>query len=425
MKRLLLILLCISLFPLGVSADTPQESSFDALFSAFQDASDPDIASLATLGEYDTDKLAQKKNIFYYPGYYHAAPNEELDYRNMPAKVYPHLIFKVGTFRNPNYVSYYLGKDSLQSLMAEDWYILPASVGGSFGALYYRKNTEGEWECCGASAYLIPHGRGAYFNKFLAERRAGELGMSTIVEVKPMLFAEKHIFLYLRDADGREELLSLTDNYYLGRTNGKNYLRQFDAIIPKAGAAGVSPATDLPQGGLQYDKKDYTPEAQILNAAGLVRGDERGFGLDTFPTRMEAIALLIRVMNLEEDALSSDCPNPFTADLPDTHWGARYAAFAYERGITAGTGADTFSPDMPITQRQFLTLLLRAKGETAPTDPFDLAEAAAQNGLIDSPYSADFPMFETGDTENTHYDVRDDLKSLFTRGDMIKLISNF
>lgn len=48
------------------------------------------------------------------------------------------------------------------------------------------------------------------------------------------------------------------------------------------------------------------------------------------------------------------------ADVPADAWYANAVAFLAARGITAGTGADTFSPEQPLTRAQFLVLLMNA-----------------------------------------------------------------
>ena len=53
--------------------------------------------------------------------------------------------------------------------------------------------------------------------------------------------------------------------------------------------------------------------------------------------------------------------------------------FAVEHGISQGTGEDTFSPDAPITIRQWAVMLCRAYGpevEAPPDTPFGEAELA-------------------------------------------------
>lgn len=58
-------------------------------------------------------------------------------------------------------------------------------------------------------------------------------------------------------------------------------------------------------------------------------------------------------------------------DVSDTAWYADALTFLSARGITTGTTATTFSPDATLTRGQFITLLLRAYGISAVTNPTD------------------------------------------------------
>jgi hypothetical protein len=88
-------------------------------------------------------------------------------------------------------------------------------------------------------------------------------------------------------------------------------------------------------------------------------------------------------------------------DIPNDHWGKRYANIAATRGITRGVGDGRFAPDQRITAPQFATLLLR---NTEPTD-FDWERA------LDMLIERDIITAEQAETMD-----------LFTRGDMAKII---
>ena len=126
--------------------------------------------------------------------------------------------------------------------------------------------------------------------------------------------------------------------------------------------------------------------ADALNGLGLFLGTGNGYELENGLTRAQGVTLLVRMIGKEEAAVRGVYDNSFT-DVPD--WAAGYIGYAYENGITNGTGDTTFSPDAAMTDYMFLTLVLRAldysdKGE-APMfvwdDPYGLAYAL---DLIDS-----------------------------------------
>ena len=106
--------------------------------------------------------------------------------------------------------------------------------------------------------------------------------------------------------------------------------------------------------------------ADELYALGLFRGtgvDENGlpiFSLDEPLTRFQALVLTIRLLGLEDEALSFAGDNPFvdvtyTLNVP-------YVAFAYDRGITKGISDTAFGPSRLVTCREFTTFLLRILG---------------------------------------------------------------
>jgi len=58
-------------------------------------------------------------------------------------------------------------------------------------------------------------------------------------------------------------------------------------------------------------------------------------------------------------------------DVSATAWYGGAVTFLSARSITSGTTATTFSPDATLTRGQFITMLLRAYGVTAVTNPMD------------------------------------------------------
>ena len=66
------------------------------------------------------------------------------------------------------------------------------------------------------------------------------------------------------------------------------------------------------------------------------------------------LPLLMTVLAFAADSLFSDV-------APDAPY-AESIAYLVEHGITNGTGADTFSPDAPVTVRQWSVMLCRAYG---------------------------------------------------------------
>lgn len=119
--------------------------------------------------------------------------------------------------------------------------------------------------------------------------------------------------------------------------------------------------------------------ADALNELGMFLGTGTSYELDNPLNRVQGITLLIRLMGMENAAQTGDFETPFT-DVPA--WAAGYVGYAYEYGITNGTGAQTFGSEDTMTDYMFLTLVLRAlgysdSGEDAQfvwNDPYTLAE---------------------------------------------------
>ena len=72
------------------------------------------------------------------------------------------------------------------------------------------------------------------------------------------------------------------------------------------------------------------------------------------------------------DGSSQPQPDNGFSDVAANAWYAEPVKWAVEKGITSGTSANTFSPDMTCTTAQILTFLWRANGSPAPTinNPF-------------------------------------------------------
>jgi len=136
--------------------------------------------------------------------------------------------------------------------------------------------------------------------------------------------------------------------------------------------------------------------AYMLNSiGGLFRGSDKGYELNRQPTRAEAAIMLVRFLGMEQEALqnSSHMHMPFT-DVNPNH--APYIAMLYALGLTNGTSATTFSPDIIVQPRDYMTFMLRALGysdaagefawETAVDDSLrlDVLDVSAYMRLTDS-----------------------------------------
>jgi len=130
-----------------------------------------------------------------------------------------------------------------------------------------------------------------------------------------------------------------------------------------------------------------TEALEALSALGLLRGTGEGLEPDRPLTRAEALVMLIRLMGLEEAALSDGTPCPFT----DGGWASDYLGYAGRVGLVTGKDALHFGGDETATVRDYLTLTLRALDYADAAGDFCWAESIAFSdsiGLTHGEYSA-------------------------------------
>lgn len=132
---------------------------------------------------------------------------------------------------------------------------------------------------------------------------------------------------------------------------------------------------------------DYNAMASALKTLHLFRGSNAGYGggfdLETAPTRIQALIMLIRLLGEEDAAMERVGVSPF-ADIPAGYWGAPYVAYAVEKGYTNGVGGNRFAPDLPASSSMYVEFILRALGysSTAQTDVSTAVRRALDAGVI-------------------------------------------
>ena len=152
---------------------------------------------------------------------------------------------------------------------------------------------------------------------------------------------------------------------------------------------------------LPKTKPIYTTEAESLQADGLLNGNEKGLDLLKPLTRIEATAILVRAMGLE-DTPTSD--TSYFADIQSDNWGAKYANIAKDKGIADGIGDNLFAPNDTITASQFATLILRNQGENP--DWQTAINTFAERGLITSEQAKKMDLFTRGDMAKIIYEAK-------------------
>lgn len=139
-----------------------------------------------------------------------------------------------------------------------------------------------------------------------------------------------------------------------------------------ARTARVGDMADVPSDAYYRDAVDWA----------LVNGIANGTGSNTFSpeqlcTRAHVVTFLWRAAGEPEPRSSA---NPF-ADVAGTKYYYKPVLWAVERGITNGTGKNTFSPDDSCTTEQIITFLHRAAGSPRAASPSALGHGWSAEAL--------------------------------------------
>ncbi len=116
---------------------------------------------------------------------------------------------------------------------------------------------------------------------------------------------------------------------------------------------------------LSFADTASTVAGKELKAFGIIKGDQNG-NLNEMAelTREESITILNRMMGAAAEADKMANASPFS-DVPADHWAAKQIAYAKKEGWTNGVGDNKFGIKQTVTTQQFLTLMLRALGNTS------------------------------------------------------------
>lgn len=115
----------------------------------------------------------------------------------------------------------------------------------------------------------------------------------------------------------------------------------------------------FPYGTFAAQETDAEYYATLLHNIKLFYGDDDGYALDTVATRVESVAMVLRIRGDEPEALSQKFSQPFS-DVPS--WAENYVGYAYQKKIASGIDDTRFGSDNATTANQYLTFLLRALG---------------------------------------------------------------
>ena len=118
------------------------------------------------------------------------------------------------------------------------------------------------------------------------------------------------------------------------------------------------------------DKIDYDEAVEVMNAVGVLVGDEKGnFNAKDNLTREQAAKIISYLLlgNKTAEALAGS--GKFT-DVAKTSWFAGFVDYCASTGVVAGNGDGTFAPAGQLTGFQFAKMLLVALGYDAKIEGF-------------------------------------------------------
>lgn len=113
---------------------------------------------------------------------------------------------------------------------------------------------------------------------------------------------------------------------------------------------------DVPEGSWYYDAVQWAVQNGITHGV-----DSIHFAPDGNATRAQVVTFLWRAASSQKPTIS----NPFT-DVPDGEYYTEAVLWAAEAGITQGTGETTFSPNNHCTRAEVVTFLWRAADSPEP-----------------------------------------------------------
>lgn len=164
-----------------------------------------------------------------------------------------------------------------------------------------------------------------------------------------------------------------------------------NAIIPAAVEVSVKAAapsfTDVAKGAYYYDAVLWGSENDIINGVGGAL-----FAPDGECTRAQIVTMLYRLAGSPEVNGESG----FT-DITEA-WYADAVIWATERGITKGTGADTFSPNAVCTRGEAVTMLWRYYDSAAAVTGTSFADVTDKDA-----YYYDAVMWAAAEKVSTGY----------------------
>ena len=199
-----------------------------------------------------------------------------------------------------------------------------------------------------------PSGGGGGTIRYTIEAKAGRGGKITPDGETEVRDGGRQTFQIIPD-EGYTISVVLVDGKNVGAVSSYTFEKVSDNHTIEAMFAQTDSKltfVDVPAGSYYYDAVYWAVEHDITNGTG---GDK--FSPDAVITRAQMVTFLWRAYG----APKVTCDNPFTDVDADAYY---YDAvlWAVSNGVTKGTSATTFSPDLAVTRSQAVTFQWRASG---------------------------------------------------------------
>ena len=199
-----------------------------------------------------------------------------------------------------------------------------------------------------------PSGGGGGTIRYTIEAKAGRGGKITPDGETEVRDGGRQTFQIIPD-EGYTISLVLVDGKNVGAVSSYTFEKVSDNHTIEAMFAQTDSKltfVDVPAGSYYYDAVYWAVEHDITNGTG---GNK--FSPDAVITRAQMVTFLWRAYG----APKVTCDNPFTDVDADAYY---YDAvlWAVSNGVTKGTSATTFSPDLAVTRSQAVTFQWRASG---------------------------------------------------------------
>lgn len=132
------------------------------------------------------------------------------------------------------------------------------------------------------------------------------------------------------------------------------------------------------------DQSTYLEVGNELKGLGVISGVNEAGDLAEMEklTREQALVVLTSLMG-QMDAAKATEAEPGFADVPATHWAAKFVAYAKAQGWTSGVSETEFGLGKEVTTKEALSFMMRALGYTADWAKEDIMKKASELGLME------------------------------------------